>query len=185
MSLFHYLFDKLFIFIRFFYEKIQRHRWFDEITPNLWLGGAPHYPRDYDTLLDAGIDAVVNIRAERHDDYELYKRHGIEYLQLKVYDILIPPPEIIDEGVEFIRKHVEDDKVVLIHCAKGRGRSVTLLAAYLMRHEGMTFDEADKLLSEKRPLSNLQSRHRAALESWLARDGSGRQTSGVTIPQAD
>lgn len=167
MNPFHYVFDKLFIFIRFFYEKIQRHRWFDEITPQLWLGGAPHYPRDYDTLLDAGIDAVVNIRAERHDDFELYESHGIDYLQLKVYDILIPPPEILDEGVAFIHKHVEADNTVLVHCAKGRGRSVTLLAAYLMRYEGMDFDEVDKLLTEKRPLSNLQSRHRQALESWI------------------
>lgn len=168
MNLFHYVFDKLFIFIRFFYEKIQRHRWFDEITPQIWLGGAPHYPRDYDVLLKAGIDAVVNIRAERHDDFELYERHGIDYIQLKVYDIIIPPPEIIDEAVAFMHKHIEAGNTVLVHCAKGRGRSVTLVAAYLMRYEGMSFDEANKLLREKRPLSNLQSRHREALEAWMA-----------------
>ncbi len=168
MRLFHYFFDKLFPFIRFFYEKVQRHRWFDEITPQLWLGGAPHYPRDYETLLAAGIDAVVNIRAERHDDFELYERHGIDYLQLKVYDILIPPPEILDEGVAFIHKQVEAGNTVLVHCAKGRGRSVALLAAYLMRYEGMSFDKANRLLSEKRPLSNLETRHRNALEAWMA-----------------
>ncbi|HZD09880.1 MAG TPA: dual specificity protein phosphatase [Candidatus Binatia bacterium] len=167
MNPFHYAFDKLFPVIRFVYERIQRYRWFDEITPQLWLGGAPYYPRDYETLLEAGIDAVVNIRAERQDDVALYEAHGIDYLQLKVYDILIPPPEIIDEGVAFIHKHVQAGKTVLVHCAKGRGRSVTLLAAYLMRYEGLTFDEANKLLREKRPLSNLQERHRAVLQSWI------------------
>jgi atypical dual specificity phosphatase len=167
MNPFHYVFDKFFPIIRFVYERIRRHRWFDEITPQLWLGGAPYYPRDYETLLEAGIDAVLNIRAERHDDFELYERHGIDYLQLKVLDILIPPAEIIDEGVAFIRNHVENNKTVLVHCAKGRGRSVTVLAAYLMRYEDMSFDEANRLLSEKRPLSNLQSRHRVALESWI------------------
>ncbi|MFW5940681.1 MAG: dual specificity protein phosphatase family protein [Chloroflexota bacterium] len=167
MNPFHYLFDKLFPVIRFVYERIQRHRWFDEITPQLWLGGAPHYPRDYDFLLEAGIDAVVNIRAEREDDIALYERHGIDYLQLKVLDILVPSPEILDEGVAFIRKQVEADRTVLVHCAKGRGRSVTLLAAYLMRYEDMDFDEANELLREKRPLANLQARHRQALEAWL------------------
>ena len=167
MNPFHYLFDKLFPVIRFFYERIQRHRWFDKITPQLWLGGAPHYPRDYDFLLDAGIDAVVNIRAERHDDVELYKSHGIDYLQLKVFDVTIPPQNIIDEGVAFIHEHVKVDKPVLVHCAKGRGRAVTLVAAYLMRYEGMTFDEANKFLREKRSLANLQSRHRQVLESWI------------------
>ena len=167
MSLFHYLFDKMFPFIRFVYERIQQHRWFDQITDRLWLGGAPLYARDYEFLLDAGIDAVVNIRAEREDDVALYERHGIDYLQLKVLDIYVPPPEILDEGVAFIHQHVEAGDTVLVHCAKGRGRSNTLLAAYLMRYRGMSFDEASKLLKEKRPLSALQSRHRNVLESWL------------------
>ncbi len=167
MNPFHYLFDKLFPVIRFVYERIQRHRWFDEITPQLWLGGAPYYPRDYEFLIEAGIDAVVNIRAERHDDVELYKSHGIDYLQLKVLDITIPPLKIIDEGVAFIHQHVEAGETVLVHCAKGRGRAVTLVAAYLMRYEGKSFDQANELLREKRPLTNLQSRHRQALDSWM------------------
>lgn len=167
MNPFHYVYDKLFPVLRFIYERIQRHRWFDQITDGLWLGGAPLYPRDYDYLLKAGIDAVVNIRAERHDDVDFYERHGINYLQLKVYDILVPPPEILDEGVAFIHQQIEAEKTVLVHCAKGRGRSNTLLAAYLMRHRGMSFDEARDLLKEKRPLSNLQERHRQVLEPWL------------------
>lgn len=168
MTPFHYVFDKFFPFIRFVYERIQQHRWFDQITDQLWLGGAPLYKRDYDFLLNAGINAVVNIRAERHDDFALYERHGIDYIQLKVLDILVPPFEILDEGVAFIHEHVQAGNTVLVHCAKGRGRSVTLLAAYLMRYEGMSYEEADVLMTEKRPLSNLQSRHRKHLLEWIS-----------------
>jgi protein-tyrosine phosphatase len=174
MNPFHYLFDKLFPVIRFVYEKIQRHRWFDKISDGLWLGGAPLYPRDYDFLHKAGIDAVVNIRAEREDDVEFYQRHGIDYLQLKVLDVLVPPPEILDEGVAYIHQQIEAGHTVLVHCAKGRGRSNTLLAAYLMRHRGMSFEEAADLIKEVRPLSNLQGRHKRALESWLHRHGYDR-----------
>ncbi len=168
MNPIHWLFDKLFPIIRFTYEKIQRHRWFDKITSQLWLGGAPHYPRDYQFLLENGITAVLNIRAEREDDVNHYRQHGINYLQLHVLDVTVPSEEIIEAGVDFLWQQVADGRTVLVHCAKGRGRSATILAAYLMRHEGMSFDEANQKMKAMRPLTKLEGRHRQRLEKWLA-----------------
>jgi protein-tyrosine phosphatase len=166
MNPFHYLFDKLAPVIRFVYEKVQGHRWFDEILPQLWLGGAPAYQRDYDFLLKQGITAVVNIRAERHDDVDLYRAHNIAYLQLPVLDITVPSAEAIDEGVAFIHDQIAQGGKVFIHCAKGRGRAATLTAAYLMRYEGMSYDEAKAFLRGKRPLVKLESRHQQRLQAW-------------------
>jgi protein-tyrosine phosphatase len=168
MNPFHWLFDKFFPLIRFTYEKIQRHRWFDEITPQLWLGGAPHYPRDYQFLLDNGITAVLNIRAEREDDVQLFRSHGINYLQLKVLDVTVPSEEMVDAGVKFLHQQVEDGRVILVHCAKGRARSATILAGYLMKYEGMSFNEANEKIKKVRSLTKLEGRHRARLEKWIA-----------------
>lgn len=171
MSLFHYLFDKLYPLIRFIYERVQGNRWYDEIADGVWLGGAPTYARDYEFLLEHGIGAVIDIRNERTDDLALYERHGIRHLKLRVPDIHVPGDEVISAGVDFIQQQVADGRNVYVHCAKGRGRSATLVAGWLMRHKNMTFEAARDFMVAKRKLVKLESRHGEALKRWLATGG--------------
>ena len=169
LGLLHKGFDRLYPAIRFTYERLLGHIWFSQVTPTLWLGGAPTYGRDYDELLKAGITAVVDMRAERSADQAFFDRHNIAHRQYRVPDVSVPDEGVLTDAVDWIAAQIHDGRVVLIHCAKGRGRSATVLAAYLMDTEGMTFDEVDHLLEAKRPLVKLQDRHRRVLESWMAK----------------
>ena len=167
MNPLHWTFDKLYPAIRFVYERVQGHPWFQSIDANLWMGGAPTYDRDYDFIIQEDITAVVDVRAERESDLALFDRHGIDHMKLEVLDVLVPSPEALDAGTEFIDKHIRAGGKVLVHCAKGRGRSATMVAAYLMRYQGYDYAGARELLVNRRPLVNLQGRHQRALESWI------------------
>ena len=178
LGLLHRAFDRLYPAIRFNYERLQGHAWFSEIAPKLWLGGAPTYGRDFEALLDLGITAVVDVRAERVADAAFFKQHDITHRQYRVPDVTVPGPDVLTDAVPWIAEQLADDRTVLIHCAKGRGRSATVLAAYLMRERGMTFDEANDLLNSKRTLVKLETRHRRVLESWIAAEADRSEGPG-------
>jgi protein-tyrosine phosphatase len=177
MNPFHWVFDKFYPAIRYVYENLQGYRWFDQITPQLWLGGAPTYERDYQFLLDHQISAVLDMRAEREGDREFYAKHDIAYQRLEVLDALVPPEEHLSAGADWIDEQIRGGRTVLVHCAKGRGRSATLVAAYLMRHEGMAFDDCHSLMKDARPLVKLEERHRERLEAWHSQPDDNRQES--------
>jgi atypical dual specificity phosphatase len=162
------MFDKLYPLIRFNYERILGHAWFSQITPTLWLGGAPTYQRDYARLVEYGVSAVVNIRAERPDETDFYDRHHMTHVRYMVPDVSVPDAAVISQAVDWMKSQIDEGRTVLVHCAKGRGRSATLIAGYLMREKGMSFAQANALMKSKRSLTKLETKHRRVLEDWLA-----------------
>lgn len=166
ISLFHYLFDQLYPAIRFYHEKVKGHSWFSEITPELILGGAPTQRRDYHWLKDHGVTGVIDIRAERKDDEAWYNEQGIAYLHLAVWDMGVPSSADFDHAVAFTQNQITQRGKVCIHCAKGRGRSAALMAAYLMTAQRINYEEAVMLMKTRRPLVKQEERHRQAVEAW-------------------
>ena len=147
------------------------HAWFSRIEPRLWLGGAPTYRRDYEALIALGITAVLDTRAERTSDRAFYDSHDISHCQFLVPDVTVPDAAVLTEAVAWIEQELADGRTVLIHCAKGRGRSATVLAAYLMKTDGMSFEAVRDLLHSRRALVKLEDRHRRVLESWVTTAG--------------
>ena len=182
LSPFHRAFDRLYPAIRFTYERLLGHQWFSQIEPRLWLGGAPTYGRDYELILSSGITAVLDTRAERTSELAFYDSHGITHRQFLVPDVTVPDETVLTDAVAWIEDQIADDRTVLVHCAKGRGRSATVLAAYLMKADRMSFDAVRDLLQSKRALVKLEDRHRRVLESWAA---SQRGLSGPSVRPPD
>jgi hypothetical protein len=171
MNPIHRVWAGLLPLIRFFHETVLGNAWYDEIVPGLWLGGAPLYERDYRFLIERGVGAVLDLRREGHDDLEIYRRADIVYLRLPVLDALAPSSAVISRGTGFIHGRLRGGRTVLVHCAKGRGRAPTLVAAYLMKHHGSSFSRARAILEARRPSTKLRRRHRRRLESWASVGG--------------
>jgi protein-tyrosine phosphatase len=47
-----------------------------------------------------------------------------------------------DEGVDFIKEAVDSHQSILVHCNAGVSRSASFVIAYMMREQGMHFQEA-------------------------------------------
>jgi atypical dual specificity phosphatase len=59
--------------------------------------------------------------------------------------------EVLDEAVNHIDKKIRSGKAVLVHCAAGKGRTGAVLAAYMIKKENLTADQAIEKIRLMRP----------------------------------
>jgi protein-tyrosine phosphatase len=123
----------------------------DKIDDKLYLSGSI---TNYEYLKELGITAVINCRAECHDDvYELTKM-GIAYYWLPIVDNLAPSISIHYPPFENILRREER---VLTHCQQGAGRSASLVVMYLIKFYNLKPQEAMDRLGEIRPITKLMT----------------------------
>lgn len=61
--------------------------------------------------------------------------------------------DVLPECLGFIEESVRAGQNVLIHCFQGKSRSVSVMAAYLIKTEGLTFLEAIDDIRVRRPVA--------------------------------
>ena len=117
------------------YNSIARH--FDntpaiqEIEPGLFLARRL-FPSDLHSLKHHNICAVLDVTTEFNSLNWTLVGEEIDYLNLPVLDHSVPTLVQTQRALNWIHTHRKGERSVIIHCALGRGRSVFLMAAYLL-----------------------------------------------------
>ncbi|GHE77556.1 diacylglycerol kinase family protein [Thalassotalea profundi] len=84
------------------------------------------------TLEDLNIKAIVDMTAEFNALNWSASAMEFEYLNIPVLDHQSPKIEELRQAITWIENQVEQGHPIVVHCALGRGRSVFVVAAYML-----------------------------------------------------
>jgi atypical dual specificity phosphatase len=115
-----------------------------------------------------GIKSVVTVReSPLPTSWLAGTSHNLEYMHLKVDDFCAPSLEKLESTVRYIGQHISEEKPVLVHCAAGKGRTGTILAAYIMKQDPkLSSLEAINKIRVLRPGSVQSEEQISALQSF-------------------
>lgn len=113
-------------------------------------------------LLAKGIRADISLEEEHLDNPQ-----GVDFfLWLPTKDHTPPKLEQVALGVQALAQFMKDGIPCYVHCKNGHGRGPTLVAAYLIRTQGLTADEAIAFIKARRPTIHLEPSQREMLVAF-------------------
>ena len=117
-----------------------------------------------------GIRAIVDLRAEDCDDATVLRASGIDLLHLPTTDMHAASHEHLEQGVAFVREHIERGDKVLIHCRHGIGRSALLALCVLVDAGWEPLDALAHLKKQREVVSPSRSQYEG-WANWLRSRG--------------
>ncbi len=118
------------------------------IEGKLAASGRPTNKSGVEWLSKQGIRSILSLTERELPQSWL---NGICYKHVPIVDHKPPPLEKLEEAISFINEQIERGNPTLVHCAAGKGRTGTILAAYFIRYNGASLDEAVKRVRSLRP----------------------------------
>lgn len=139
--------------------------WWDAVDQDVVLGAYP-FARDVKQLSEIGIGAVVNTCQEYQGPVTEYEKYGIQQLRIPTTDFTHPTLQSIERAVDFMERSIQQGKRVYVHCKAGRARSATVVACWLIKHRGMTADQAQAQMLQARSHVNPHIAQRAVVRQF-------------------
>lgn len=90
------------------------------------------FPSDIHDIKNENISAVLDVTAEFSSLNWVAFQTNIDYLNIPILDHSVPSDTQIQRALNWIHTHRKTGRSVVVHCALGRGRSVFMMAAYLL-----------------------------------------------------
>jgi len=90
------------------------------------------FPSDIHDIKNENISAVLDVTAEFSSMNWIAFQADIDYLNIPILDHSVPSDTQIQRALNWIHTHRKTGRSVVVHCALGRGRSVFMMAAYLL-----------------------------------------------------
>jgi Swiss Army Knife protein, DSP-PTPase phosphatase domain len=123
--------------------------------------GRPYSKSQVDWLKGKGVTAILSLTEEPLPNGWTA---GVEARHISMRDHApVSHPDML-LGADYISSALSDGKVVLVHCLAGKGRTGSVLAAYLIAYEGKTARQAIDELRAARPGSVESQQEQRVLE---------------------
>jgi protein-tyrosine phosphatase len=124
---------------------------YDMILNNLYLGNSVSAGKD--TIDSLGISLVINAT----QDIPFYSNNTYN-VRVPVNDDLAPTSIVLMANymrkvLPIMKRYLNDNKKVLVHCRAGMQRSAAIVAAYLMTYYNMSVYDAIDFVKSKRSIA--------------------------------
>ncbi len=119
-------------------------------TGSLAASGFPSSRDQVKWLARKGVNSILTL-TEAPLPQEWVEGTGMTVKNLPMKDHEPPAAGALAEAADYIERELAAGRVLLVHCLAGSGRTGCALAAYLMKKERMSADQAIRLVRKKRP----------------------------------